>query len=108
LGSRDLKAGGCYAPIDPEYPEQRINFIIKDSGIKVLLVQDKYMGLVTEGVQKFNLNSEGTFDRDNSNLQSINDSDDVAYIIYTSGTTGIPKGTPIQQKGVLKNVYNTS
>ncbi|HUV00820.1 MAG TPA: amino acid adenylation domain-containing protein, partial [Bacteroidales bacterium] len=103
-----LKAGGCYAPVDPEYPLQRINFIVKDSGIKAVLVQGKYMGIEIEGVQKLNLNSQDSYNRDNSNLQIINDPEDLAYIIYTSGTTGVPKGTPILHRCVLRTLFNTN
>jgi amino acid adenylation domain-containing protein len=103
-----LKAGGGYVPIDPEYPEHRIDFMIKDSGCKVLLVQDKSMGIPVEGVLKLNLDSAETYKKERSNLENINNSTDLAYIMYTSGTTGTPKGSMIMQKSVARLVRNTN
>jgi amino acid adenylation domain-containing protein len=103
-----LKAGGGYVPIDPEYPEQRINFIIKDSGCKILLTQEKYNKLPVEGITMLDLDSENSYHQDRSNIGGINTPSDLAYIIYTSGTTGIPKGTLIPQKGVVRLIRNTN
>jgi amino acid adenylation domain-containing protein len=103
-----LKAGGCYVPIDPQYPEQRINFIIQDSGCKILLTQKNYNKLYIEGITKFYLDSEKSYHQDWSNMERINIPSDLAYIIYTSGTTGIPKGTLIPHQGMVRLVRNTN
>jgi amino acid adenylation domain-containing protein len=103
-----LKAGGCYVPLDPDYPTQRINFILKDSGIKAMLLQSKYMGIEIDEVLKFNLNSQDSYNLDNSNLQIIINPEDFSYIIYTSGTTGTPKGTPIYHRCVLRTLCNAN
>ncbi len=103
-----LKAGGAYVPLDPEYPEFRKNFIIKDSGCKVLVTQNKYITETTEGIKKVSLDSSSSYHNDKSNIEGINVSSDPAFIIYTSGTTGAPKGTLIPQRGVVRLVCNTN
>ncbi|MGB3464859.1 MAG: amino acid adenylation domain-containing protein, partial [Cyclobacteriaceae bacterium] len=85
-----LKSGGAYVPIDPEYPENRIAFMVKDSNCKVVLDEDE---LLKFGQQ------QSRYSIDNNNRQ-ITDRQ-LAYVIYTSGTTGQPKGVMITHRSML-------
>lgn len=107
-----LKAGGVYLPIDPEYPKDRIQYMLEDSDAKVLLTQEKvndaidvldhFQGHVIEIDDIAELNMDCT------NPKLDNTTEDVAYVIYTSGSTGKPKGVMIKNKGIanLKKFFS--
>jgi amino acid adenylation domain-containing protein len=104
-----LKAGGGYVPMDPEYPDQRLEFIIHDSECRILLTQEDKIGRIDNGeITKLNLDAPETYHKDSSDIDNIGDPQDLAYIIYTSGTTGLPKGTPIPQCGIVRLVCKTN
>ncbi|MBY0083518.1 AMP-binding protein, partial [Paenibacillus polymyxa] len=88
-----LKAGGAYVPIDPTYPEERIRYMLDDSGAKLLLTQSHLVDKVAFDGHMLVLDGEQTvYHEDGSNLEPESGPNDLAYVIYTSGTTGQPKG----------------
>lgn len=95
-----LKAGAAYVPIDPDYPESRIQYIIQDSQAKVILMKET--PITCDGVQTVSMYDSETCEDIDVKL-SIH-CDDVAYMIYTSGSTGNPKGTMLAHRGVV-NLY---
>ncbi|EPC8410314.1 amino acid adenylation domain-containing protein [Bacillus thuringiensis] len=99
-----LKAGGAYLPIDPNHPEERIEYTLKDSESKILLSKNNLVeGIEFEG-EVIDLFNEELFSMDSSNLEKINKSDNLAYVIYTSGTTGNPKGAMIEHKSLVNRL----
>ncbi|WP_186644141.1 non-ribosomal peptide synthetase [Fluviispira vulneris] len=114
-----LKAGGAYVPIDPEFPKERIEYILQDTKAKVLLANDIYKNMLIN--DKISLNNEinsslhdlkivfvdskkteqDIFLQKNDNFNSQATSHDLAYIIYTSGTTGKPKGVLVEHNSVV-------
>ncbi|SBO17135.1 non-ribosomal peptide synthetase [Carnobacterium divergens] len=76
-----LKIGGCYIPIDLEFPKERQDFILKDSNCKFIL-------------------TDSGIDRNPYYTEEICDKENLAYIIYTSGSTGNPKGVRITQENL--------
>jgi iturin family lipopeptide synthetase B len=94
-----LKAGGAYLPIDPNYPEDRIRYMFKDSAGRLLLTQEKFVRFsrnVDFGGEVINLDDESMYRGEIQNLDRVNSPKDLAYIIYTSGSTGKPKGVMIE------------
>ncbi|WP_317617953.1 non-ribosomal peptide synthetase [Mucilaginibacter lappiensis] len=89
-----LKAGGAYVPIDPDYPEERFKYIVKDSGC----------GLVIDETELDAFFNSGNYP--NSNPERINKCSDLAYVIYTSGSTGEPKGVMVEHKSVTSFIGN--
>lgn len=103
-----LKAGGAYIPLDPVYSQQRINHILQDTSISILLTQQKLLSRLTEKpVKVICLDTDWKEIRDNcsiSNPVSEVCSNNLAYVIYTSGSTGLPKGVTIAHKSLVNLV----
>lgn len=96
-----LKAGGTYLPVDPEYPTERINFLLRDSGAGFLVTQEKLISKTSFQGQIIDIDDQGIKMIEIAEPDEINSSEDLAYIIYTSGSTGKPKGVMIEQKSVV-------
>lgn len=84
-----LKSGGSYVPVDPEYPKERIEYILSDSNCNILINETE--------LSKFKPVAE-TYSKNNPPI--ICAASDLAYIIYTSGSTGRPKGVMIEHQSV--------
>ncbi|MEM6252547.1 MAG: amino acid adenylation domain-containing protein [Cyanobacteria bacterium P01_D01_bin.156] len=92
-----LKAGGAYVPLDPAYPPSRLNYILEDADVSVVVTEQQYHELTEKGSFKVVLTSSEEISYQNTdtivtNVQPHN----LAYIIYTSGSTGQPKGVAIE------------
>ncbi|HYY16495.1 MAG TPA: amino acid adenylation domain-containing protein, partial [Gammaproteobacteria bacterium] len=103
-----LKAGGAYVPIDPEYPAERIAFMMQDSQALVLLTQQQLVERVPgHGARLICLDTgwpmiaRGPEENFDSGVKAEN----LAYVIYTSGSTGRPKGVSAPHKGLLNLAF---
>lgn len=99
-----LKAGGAYLPIAPDYPEERISYMLEDSGTRILLTQSRFLNRVSYKGHVIDLNDVSLYCGDDSNLPLENNSHDLAYVIYTSGSTGKPKGVMIEHHSVINRI----
>ncbi|SEK06277.1 non-ribosomal peptide synthetase [Paenibacillus polymyxa] len=102
-----LKAGGAYVPIDSQYPEDRIRYMLEDSGAKLLLAQQDLLDRCYFDGQIVNLNDDKSYSADASNPGIDGASNHAAYVIYTSGSTGKPKGVVVEHRSVVRLVRNT-
>jgi amino acid adenylation domain-containing protein len=105
-----LKAGGAYVPLDPTYPESRLAFMLADSGVQVLLTEDRllkrlpeYSGrIVRRGDQNIQISDTALINEaSRENLSESPAAEHVAYVIYTSGSTGNPKGAMIEHRSLV-------
>ena len=93
-----MKAGGAYLPLDPQAPPDRVEFMLRDSGCRLLIADSQYAGREFPGVRSIPmaeaLGGPATQILDAPRARSL------AYIIYTSGTTGFPKGVLVEHAGL--------
>ncbi|ABA23460.1 Amino acid adenylation [Trichormus variabilis ATCC 29413] len=102
-----LKAGGAYVPIDPEYPQERIAYMLEDSQVKVLLTQEKLLNQIPHHQAQticVDREWEKISTQANTNPKSNIKTDNLAYVIYTSGSTGKPKGAMNTHKGICNRL----
>ncbi|WP_391204474.1 amino acid adenylation domain-containing protein [Psychrobacillus sp. L4] len=100
-----LKAGVAYLPIDPNYPEDRINYLLSDSQCDFLITQTDFMDKLSFNGLLVDLYCSENFEQSTENINPIYNPEDLAYIIYTSGTTGNPKGVMVQNNNLVNATY---
>ncbi|HKH49292.1 MAG TPA: amino acid adenylation domain-containing protein, partial [Thermoanaerobaculia bacterium] len=103
-----LKAGGAYLPLDPDYPEDRLAFLVEDAGVRVLVarpgtaaaeaLRDRVEHLVEPAAGPM-----GTEEAGGAPLATL---DDAAYVIYTSGSTGKPKGVLVAHRAIANRLLD--
>ncbi|HLP58532.1 MAG TPA: amino acid adenylation domain-containing protein, partial [Candidatus Deferrimicrobium sp.] len=114
-----LKAGAAYLPIDPDFPRERIDYMLKDSGARILIKSEIRNPKFETNPDDQIINNENknfgipfVLNFENLNFNSLIGcprrglSSNLAYIIYTSGSTGKPKGVLVEHRNVVRLVIN--
>ena len=104
-----LKAGGAYVPLDPTFPRERLEFMIEDSDLTVLLTQESLLAeLPSTRAKMVVLDAEWSQISQNSNddLANTVTADHLAYVIYTSGSTGKSKGVEVGHRALTNFLYS--
>ncbi|WP_426454579.1 amino acid adenylation domain-containing protein [Paenibacillus sp. S-38] len=99
-----LKAGAAYLPLDPGYPQERIRYMLEDSGAGLLLGSSESLdGVPFEGIV-LDLSDEADDGLPEGNPEPAGGPGDLAYVIYTSGSTGRPKGVMIEHQALVNRL----
>ncbi|OKH37811.1 non-ribosomal peptide synthetase [[Phormidium ambiguum] IAM M-71] len=112
-----LKAGGAFVPLDPNYPSDRLHFMLADTQVSILLTQSWLVESLPKSSAKILcldlLNSNTPLSKGGRGGLTIT-ADNLAYVIYTSGSTGTPKGVLLSHRGLCnvvkaqKNAFHLS
>ena len=101
------KAGAAYLPLDPDYPEERLAFMLEDSRVPVLVTQSHVAGRIpSRGERRVLLDTERDVldrEREEEPVSGVGP-EHLVYVIYTSGSTGRPKGVGVPHRGVARLV----
>ncbi len=102
------KAGGAYVPMDPEYPPERLSFMIHDAQTRLLLTEETCRPLLNSFAGKaIYLDTDWALldIEPAANLAPLAEPADLAYVMYTSGSTGQPKGAMITHRGLVNYLW---
>ena len=97
-----LKAGAAFLPLDLDYPEDRLNYIINNSSPKVILSSKKITSNIKVPTILVDLSEEFYQKQDTANLEIPLSPENLMYVMYTSGSTGNPKGVMVKHKNIIR------
>jgi amino acid adenylation domain-containing protein len=112
-----VRADGAYMPIDPEYPDDRVSYMLEDSSTRVILTEarfrDRLGALAGEGITIVALDEQWPALRREAaerlergeTLRHAAGPENVAYVIYTSGSTGKPKGVLVEHRALVNRIH---
>ncbi|MFF4969741.1 amino acid adenylation domain-containing protein, partial [Streptomyces sp. NPDC001037] len=99
-----LKAGAAFVPLDPDYPTDRITYMVEDTGTPLIITSSDLAHRLPDTIDRLLVDTQwpaGSTD----NPQPVASPDDLAYVIYTSGSTGRPKGVALEHRGVVNYLH---
>jgi amino acid adenylation domain-containing protein len=102
-----LKAGGACLPLDPEYPKDRLAFMLGDGNVQFMVVDAQFLQRLPEHQAKI-IRLDSTFESVGASSKRPSpciSQENLAYVIYTSGSTGKPKGVEVTHRGIVKLLY---
>ncbi|MER7221944.1 non-ribosomal peptide synthetase [Streptomyces rubradiris] len=103
-----LMAGGCYLPLDPDYPAERVAFIVRDAGARTILTTPRtrqQLPAFAQSLDVLGLDADTDTDTDTAPVHADQLTPErLAYLIYTSGSTGRPKGVALEHRGLANLV----
>ncbi|MEG4503173.1 amino acid adenylation domain-containing protein [Microcoleus sp. F6_B4] len=106
-----LKAGGAYVPLEPDYPQERLAYMLEDSQVPVLITQSALTANLPEHqaqIVYLDTDWQAISKESSDNLNVEIEPTNLAYVIYTSGSTGKPKGVAAIQQAVIRLVFETN
>jgi amino acid adenylation domain-containing protein len=105
-----LKSGGAFVPLDPDYPAERLRYMIADAGIQVLVSHKNLIERFPDfsgRIVSLDTDWPAIANEDSAPLASLSVPENLAYIMYTSGSTGLPKGVGVAHASIVRLVKNT-
>ncbi len=100
-----LKSGAGYAPIDPQYPDDRISYMLENSQARLLVTQSPYLDRMAGDFQVINLDDRSRLAAGGDNPVPRSGPEHIACLIYTSGSTGNPKGVMLEHRALVNFVH---
>ncbi|MGW1194111.1 amino acid adenylation domain-containing protein, partial [Streptomyces sp. NPDC002559] len=99
-----LKAGAAFVPLDPEYPADRITYMVEDAKAPLVITSSDLAGRLPGGIERILVDTQWPTGPE-SDPVALAVPDDLAYVIYTSGSTGRPKGVALEHRGVVNYLH---
>ncbi len=104
-----LKAGAAYLPLDSAYPAERLEFMVKDAHVGLILTHEKHTGFLPKGVPTMSVDTRTPAGTEGTRPAATSvGGQSLAYIMYTSGSTGTPKGIEITHDAIVRLVKDSN
>ncbi|MGV9907821.1 AMP-binding protein, partial [Streptomyces sp. NPDC003388] len=99
-----LKAGAAFVPLDPDYPTDRITYMVEDANAPLVITSTDLAQRIPEEFPRLLVDTQWPAGPD-TDPEPLASPDDLAYVIYTSGSTGRPKGVALEHRGVVNYLH---